>query len=271
MKKLKIAWLTDWHGIFVDRDAWELALRITQDFQPDAVPIGSDDIDFYTLSSFDKDPARKERVQDEIDTQLQLYSELLDAVDPMWGTEKARGVHFPTVLGNHNARFVKELWRNPKWYGLRNLEYPRLLEYERFGFSWTGNPWDWEANLDYRVGDIVFTHGTKVSQHPGYSVKNQMNSRFFDASLVMGHCHRGALTYVTKPNGDQLFGVEGFCLCELNPKYAPITNWTQGIVFVTAHDDGAQVELIPFHRNGQLRAYWRGTEYCQPITEKTND
>lgn len=268
----KIAWLTDQHGIFVDRHAWELALNLVRDFQPDVVPVGSDDIDFYTLSKFSKNPARRESLQDELDFQFKRYEELKDASDPHWRwvlkPEGYRPVFHPTVIGNHNERFIKTLWDNPKFFGLRGMEYQNLMSYERFGFSWAGNdPWDFKANQDWIVDDLIFTHGTKVSQYPGYSVKNQMASRFYDGSLIMGHCHRGAQNVVTKPDGSQLWGIEGFCLCDLEPEYASNTNWTQGVVFVTQHPV-PEFELIPFYRTSStLIAYWRGQEYSVSLAK----
>ncbi|WP_119071539.1 hypothetical protein [Aggregatilinea lenta] len=257
----KIAWLTDQHGIFIDRDAWELALLLTQRFQPDVVPVGSDDIDFYRLSKFDKNPDRRETVQDELDFQWERYEELVSAVP--------EACFYPTVLGNHNERFFKRLWDDPKFFGLNALEYRSLMGYDHFGFSWAGNAWDANANREYSPAPgLAFTHGVKVSQFPGYSVKSEMASRFYDASLVMGHCHRGAITWVTKPSGEQLVGIEGFCLCGLQPEYANHTNWTQGVVFATVHDDlPTQFELIPFDRaGGRLCAHWRDEAYSVPLT-----
>jgi len=270
---VKIAWLTDQHGIFVDRHAWELSLMLVRDFEPDVVPVGSDDMDFYTFSKFSKNPARRESLQDELDFMADRYAELKDACDPYWEwVTKPIGytpTFHPTVIGNHNERFIKTLWDNPKFFGLRGMEYSRLMNYEKFGFSWSGNPWDFKANRDWSPQEnLVFTHGTKVSQYPGYSVKNEMASRFYDASLVMGHCHRGAQNVVTKPDGTQLWGVEGFCLCNLDPEYATRTNWTQGIVLVTIHASGVpEFELIPFYRSNSILAYWRGKEYSVSLAK----
>jgi hypothetical protein len=265
---VKIAWMTDQHGIFLDRHAWDLALDVIRDFKPNAVPVGSDDLDLYTLSRFNRNPARKEKFQDELDCQLQRYAELKDAVDPFWNsTEKPEGyqpVQHPTVLGNHNYRFIKTLWEDPKFFGLRSLEYRNLLNYDKFGFDWKGDPWDFQSNEDWSPFEgLVFTHGNRVSRFPGFSVKNQMAARFYDASLVMGHCHRGAVQVVTRPDGSQLWGVEGFCLCQLNPEYAKNVNWTQGVVLVTRHDSGAlEFDLVSFYRaNSFLYAYWQGNEY----------
>lgn len=264
---MKIAWLTDWHGIFVDRYAWELALRITRDFEPTHVPIGSDDIDFYRISHYAKNPARREQIQDELDMQFKLYEELKDAADPHWRwlsrpDERPRVEH-PTVLGNHNNRFFRTLWEDPKFFGLKDMAYPRLLKYDKYGFTWNGDEWDKSGNLEWVAGEnLVFVHGNKVSQSPGYSVQGQMRSRSFDRSLVMGHCHRGAQTHIRRADGRIITGIEGFCLCQLDAEYAPSNNWTQGIVFITVTNDVPSFELIPFTRVGSdILAVWRGNEY----------
>ena len=55
---IKIAFPTDEHFPFQNDRAREVALKIVQDFGPDVVPAGSDGLDFYKLSRFDRDPAR---------------------------------------------------------------------------------------------------------------------------------------------------------------------------------------------------------------------
>lgn len=271
---MRIAWLTDWHGIFVDRDAWELALRLTQEFKPTHVPVGSDDLDFYRISRFDKDPKRRESVQDELDTQWELYRELKDAVDPLWNSLSPRPVDYtpvrhPTVLGNHNDRFFKRLREDPKWFGLRAMEYRNLLGYDQFGFEWRGDPWDTQANEEWQAAPgITFVHGTRVARLPGYSVQRELASRLYDSSLVMGHCHRGAITWLQRPDQSQVVGVEGFCLCQTRTEYARFTNWTQGVVFITVPANGPlNYELIPFARTpDRLIAHWRGQEYSVSIS-----
>jgi hypothetical protein len=272
---MRIAWLTDWHGIYVDRDAWELALNLVRDYKPTHVPVGSDDIDFYTISQFDKNPERRETLQDELDFQWKLFEELKDACDPMWRAKyrSPRQVcQHPTVIGNHNERLLKTLVKDPKFFHLRVLEYRNLMGYSKFGFSWAGKPRDFKANSEWSpIPGLTFVHGTKVSQYPGYSVKNQMASRFYDSSLVMGHVHRGAQTVVTKPDGTQLWGIEGFCLCQLNPEYVKHPpNWTQGVVFITVHGTEPEFEFIPFRRTlSRVYTYWREKEYRVPITRST--
>ena len=55
---MKLAFVTDEHHPFQDDHARSVALKIVQDFDPDMVVCGSDGIDFYQVSHFDKNPER---------------------------------------------------------------------------------------------------------------------------------------------------------------------------------------------------------------------
>ena len=54
----RLVFPTDEHFPFQDEHARSVALQITADFQPEIRIAGSDGLDFYGLSKFDKDPHR---------------------------------------------------------------------------------------------------------------------------------------------------------------------------------------------------------------------
>jgi len=81
----KIAIPTDEHIPFQDDRARAVALKIVADYQPDIRIAGSDGVDFYMLSRFDKNPLRAAfGLQGEIDMWKASQREWRDAA-PMPG------------------------------------------------------------------------------------------------------------------------------------------------------------------------------------------
>ena len=65
---VKIAFPTDQHVPYQDKPAVALAMKIVQKFDPDVLISGSDGMDFYAVSHFDKNPDRagETKLQNEI-------------------------------------------------------------------------------------------------------------------------------------------------------------------------------------------------------------
>src|SRR5688572_15824467 len=101
---IKVAFPTDEHFPFQDNHAREVALRIVQDFDPDILPAGSDALDFYKLSRFDRDPSRmkEQSLQDEI--------RMWQVAQLEWRSAAPRAKR-QFIMGNHEARWEKMLWK----------------------------------------------------------------------------------------------------------------------------------------------------------------
>src|SRR5687768_808440 len=97
---MKIAFPTDEHFPFQNDKAREVALKIVQDFDPDEMPAGSDGLDFYKLSSFDRDPKRMSAytLQEEIAMWQRAQLEWKSAAP------RARRRY---IMGNHEFRWDK--------------------------------------------------------------------------------------------------------------------------------------------------------------------
>jgi hypothetical protein len=245
---LKVAFPTDEHFPFQDEKAREVALKIVRDFNPDVMPAGSDGLDFYRLSKFDRDPSRmkSETMQTEFDMWSRGQREWKDA---------APNAKRQWIPGNHEFRFQRELWKT-EFSSLRALEFGNVLELEKLGIDST--PVD-----EIDLGALLIRHGEIVRANSAYSARGELEKQRFQISTLTGHTHRGGM-FMTTGRGRTLFGVEGFCLCKLDPWYGTGPyDWQQGIVLVTIHlDDVLQFEQIPFSRKlGKVVAHWRDKEY----------
>lgn len=244
---MKIAFPTDEHRPFHDEKAVELAQKIVNDFDPDILVVGSDGMDFYNISRFDKNPARiKSGLQDEIDSWKAGQREWRDAAP------NAVRIH---IRGNHEDRLRKYLWQHPELFGIRALELPNLLGFEELGIQDAG-----EVNEVNVNNLLVVRHGEIVKSHSAMSAKAELEREYHAISTLTGHTHRGGSYYVAGRMGVAQ-AHEGFCLCRLDPEYMDRPNWQQGIVLAEVTGI-VTVEPVPFFNIRHRKvARWRGKEY----------
>jgi hypothetical protein len=247
---MKIAFPTDEHVPFDDPRAREVALKIVQDFKPDHFVSGSDGLDFYLLSKFDKNPERaKLGLQHEINAWKSVQREWDDALGE--GTEK----HF--VLGNHEDRLRKYLWKHPEIASLDGMQLHIILGLEGLGYT----------NALMSKDEVVFNealvvkHGGVVRKHSGNSARGELEQERFAISTLTGHTHRGGHVYARTRFGD-IQACEGFCLCSLNPEYVTHPDWQQGIVLAEVWGSQVTFEPVLIQGDGKKTAIWRGKEYA---------
>lgn len=251
---IKVAFPTDEHFPYQDERARDLALQIVQDFQPDLRICGSDGMDFYSVSGFDKDPERLRDggLQREIDGWMAGQRE--------WDSAAPNAKKF-FLVGNHEARLARYLYRHPELFDLEALRLPNLLKLKEQDVIWEWDKKD-AANLEISLyGRLLVRHGEVVRKHSAYSAKAELEREFYAISIMTGHTHRGGSHYVTTRAGLRQ-AHECFCLCRLDPPYLQNPNWQQGIVLAEVSQVTLLVEPIPFSTvNGKLSAIWRGKQY----------
>ncbi|MFH1984594.1 MAG: hypothetical protein ABIL58_22355 [Pseudomonadota bacterium] len=249
MPDIKIAFPTDEHFPYQDENARNLALQIIKDFKPTDLVTGSDGLDFYTISSFDKDPIRAKEfnMQDEIEAWTVGQGEWRNAVG--FAT-----LHF--LQGNHEERWKRYLWRHPEIAGMEALNLAHLLNLSELGFE---NGVEDEVNF---ADMLIVSHGTSVRPGSGNTARTELEKEKFAVSTLTGHTHRGGLVYVkTRYNIKQ--AAEGFCLCNYEAPYArgPM-DWQHGITLATITKNVLSIEQIAFHQvDGKEVAQWRDKEY----------
>lgn len=233
-----------------------MALQIVRDFQPDIRIAGSDGMDFYSISKFDHDPERlKEgKLQREIDKWAAGQRE--------W-TSACPTAHVFFIIGNHEDRLRKYIWKHPELSDLKALKLPNILGLDELGIYW-----EWEkkelANLELVLHDrLVVKHGDLIRKYSAYTAKGELENENYAISTLTGHSHRGGTHYATTRKG-VIVAQEGFCLCNLEPEYMRHPNWQQGLVLAEVSEKSLAMEPIPFYRvRGKVKAAWRGKEYTE--------
>lgn len=250
----KVAFPTDEHYPFQDEAARHIALQITRDFSPDLLVCGSDAIDFYSISKFDKDPKRAFNLQTEIDSWRSGMRDWISAAPD------ARRFFIP---GNHEDRLRRYIWRHPEMAGLEVLSLNNLLGFRYLNIECEerviGENY---GQSELEIGPLVIKHGTVIRKHSAYTARGEMEKEFYQVpTLFTGHTHRGGVHYANTRNG-VVRAFECFCLCDTDPSYVNSPNWQQGLVLATIYGTLIQVEAIPFFNDGgQKRAIWRDSIY----------
>ena len=221
---------SDIHAPFHDRNAIALAAKVAAWWRPDVAIYNGDDVDFYQLSRFDKNPNRTARTQDEIDT---WHIECVAPLNAALG--KARKIKVP---GNHEDRLRRKLWANPDLFGIGALELPELMQLRRYGIEY--------VELRVRFGNVLeVTHGTRVSKWAGYTARLEQEQRRYSISTITGHVHRAG-RFQTRVGNTHVVSQEAPCMCTLDPEYMIDPDWIQGVTLFVVRDGAVQIEPVLF-------------------------
>jgi hypothetical protein len=247
----KIAFPTDEHFPYQNEYARNVALQIVRDFDPTILISGSDGMDFYAMSKFDKNPNRaKGGIYEEVTFWFEGQRE--------WGEAAPNATRY-YLLGNHELRYEKFMWRLPELILFPEFALPKVLGLDDLEIIWNDNG---RINTELQINDaVVLKHGKYVRKESAYSARAEVDGERYAVSTMTGHTHRGGVYYSSGRAGVTI-GVESFCLCDLEPEYIEHPNWENGIVLAEVRGDDLSVEPVLIHGEGnQTSAIWRGKEY----------
>lgn len=217
--------LSDIHFPFHDNKAIKATLDFIATKPIDIIILNGDILDFYDVSSFDKDPNRVNSLQKELNLATKFFKDLR-TIAP-----KAKIVF---IKGNHCARVERYLKKHPELFSLDALKLSNLLKLSDYDI-------DYEPE-EYKLGNLLVTHGTVVRKFSGYSAHAEMDKN--DCSGISGHVHRLSCYYKQTPSRYMAWYESG-CLCDINPEYCKNPNWQQGFLFGYVDKDSFAVTPIP--------------------------
>lgn len=233
-----VAVINDIHVPYHNKKAMDNFIKMVGVETPDEIVLNGDLLDFYDLSSFDKDPSRINRLQEELDIFHNMLSEIKDS---------SPNSKIVLIYGNHEDRLRKFLWKNPEIQSLRCMDINKLLELDKLGIE--------GFRKSYWIGDFEFTHGKIVRKHSSYSAKCEFENN--NHSGISGHVHR--LGSYFKSVKDKIYmWFENGCMCNLNPEYIEgVPNWQNGwsmLYFQNSMVDAKQNLIIDgeFRFNGKV-------------------
>lgn len=223
--KNKFVVLSDIHFPYHDEKALKAVYKFLEQHPVDTIILNGDILDFYDVSSFDKDPDRINSLQKEIDMTQKFFKKLRSLAS------KARIVF---VKGNHCARLERYLKKHPELYSLDALKLPNLLGLDKFNIEY--------KNKGFKLGSLKIIHGDMVRKFSAYTARGELEKH--DSSGISSHTHRGGVYYYKTPER-YLAWYESFCLCDIHPFYVDEPNWQQGFLYGYVDKDSFAVTPIP--------------------------
>lgn len=233
MDRFKKALITnDWHIQYHDERVIDTIIYpLIEDHKFDTVIVAGDFLDCYAISDFDKDPARITSFQDELDTGIGILGQIGRLVPK---------AHKVFLEGNHEARLEKELRKHQSMHCLRNLQWAKLLEFERNGFI--------SAEGLCRLNNVfVVGHGTLVRKHSGYSAKGEYDK--YGISGMTAHTHRMGQHSHTNMSGVYGWWENGHLSDMRKTEYVQrklggLANWQQGFSIIYYSTNRYHVDMV---------------------------
>lgn len=241
----------DTHFPFHDPRALSVFFSILSDLTPDVIVHHGDLVDCYTISRYEKNPAHRVSLQDEI----QLGAEHLAAV-----AKAAPDARRILLSGNHEDRLRRLIWKMTRESPVRDLmnldsikdtlNWPSLLGLESSG-------WEWSEDKVVLFDKLILKHGSTVRKWSAYSAKAEREK--YSKSGMSGHTHRMGAHFHRDWNGQHGWWELG-CLCQLDPEYTDDPDWQQGFAVTTWNEDRSRFTVEPVHIH-EGEAAFRGKVY----------
>ena len=230
----KIACLSDEHLPFIDKKADELVKLFLKDLKPDKIIFLGDFIDLWQISKFDRSVYRQNTLQDDIQNAHEYLREFRDLFP------KQEIIY---LFGNHEERISKYTFRvAPELEGLIYLD--KMLKLKELKIK------HYKKQTDvHREGDLLFTHGTVVSQDSGMTCRRMLKK--YGMSIIHGHTHRLGSHFKTDYYGMRGAWENGsLCDSTLAEEWRMgIADWQMGFSVVTILGNRFHVQQVPIIRN----------------------
>ena len=216
--------LSDVHIPYHNIEAVTLALQYGKERNINGIMLNGDILDFYGLSSFEKDP-RKRRFSAELEMGREFLRILRKEFD---------GVPIYYKLGNHEERYERYLRiKAPELLDVSEFRMDVLLKFGEIGV---------ELIDDMRIvhfGRLNIMHGHEFGRSV-FSPVNPARGLFMRAkeNCIIGHHHQTSSHAEPSLNGDVVNTWSQGCLSELHPGYMPINKWNLGFSYVEKESDG---------------------------------
>lgn len=167
--KNKFVVLSDIHFPYQDDKALKAVYKFLEQQPVDTIILNGDILDFYDVSSFDKDPSRINSLQKEIDMANKFFSQL----------RKRHSGRIIFIGGNHDAdRLERYLKKHPELYSLNALKIDRILNLNEYGIDFYRD--------EFRLGSLKIIHGDMVRKFSAYTARGELEKH--DTSGISGHC-----------------------------------------------------------------------------------
>jgi hypothetical protein len=211
------------------QSALTLAIQYLKKRKPDAILLNGDTIDCHQLSSFVKDPNKRNFAQE-----LEAFKRLFIVLQREFKCK----IYFK--LGNHEARYEKFLYEKASEIaGIDEVKFENIIKARAEGIEIIGDKQLMRLNSLNGIHGHEYKGGisTQVNIARGLYLKGKV-------SAFQGHNHSTSSHTESDMNGKVTTTYSIGCLCELHPAYMPLNKWNWGFAEVDLHDNGLNYDFI---------------------------
>lgn len=217
----------DIHAPYHDITFIALITEVIKIIKPNGLVQLGDALDFWQISTFDKDPTRKQSMMEDV----KIYSSILDE----WESALPANSEIFQLEGNHEDRLRRFIWRHAKeladgW--VKSVPEMLGLKKRSIKCSWHKLS-DWKS---CKIGDAILHHGHYFNEHVAVS-----NLKRYPQSLITGHTHR----FQFASNGERFSATLGHGSNEHQTAHQPTpTGWQQAFGILTVVNGKSSLETI---------------------------
>jgi len=221
---IRVMHLNDVHLPFHDLEAVSLALEIVRAFAPHIVVVGSDALDYPTISRWGPDADIS--IDDWVQHTRTLWLPFIRLIRKV-----APRALLPFIFGNHEQRAIDAANASGARHAVTS-EFVRLIRADGDVF-FRGNTQHVAITRDGTdsTPGLIVHHGDRTNKHAAASTQGDWPRH----SVNFGHCHRRQRYDNAMSNG---------CLCDTHPHYSKKDrpeNWQQGTATIYVHHQSGTV------------------------------
>lgn len=169
----------DIHVPFHDRKFIKLVTKIIKHIDPDGLIQLGDAIDAFQISTYSKDPSRRNLLAEDIDDYKLILNE--------WARELKQNAAIHLLEGNHESRLSRYIAGHcrdlhglvPDWPTLLGIQIRNQVGKHKWHFH-PYNKWN-----SCKIGDCVLMHGFYFNQHVAATCLQK-----YRTNVIFGHTHR---------------------------------------------------------------------------------
>lgn len=216
--------LSDIHLPYHDEKALGAAVSYLKNLKINALLLNGDTVDFYGLSTHEKDP-RKRKFKGEIECFREFIYWIKQELDCP--------IYFK--VGNHEFRYERYMMlKAPEILDIETFRFSEFMEFGKHGIIQIGD------KTKIRAGKFTIYHGHEFKGSGGVNPARWLSLKAKIPAMV-GHFHKSS-EHTWRDSNDQTYACYSTgCLCELNPDYLPENEWNHGFAYIELEPNGDYV------------------------------
>lgn len=229
--------LNDIHIPYHEKAVVEEAWRHGQKEEVDAVVLGGDALDFYSISKWEKDPRQRN-----FPLEVKMGRAFFEALREAFPTQ---ALYFK--MGNHEERWERYLYaKAPEVVGIEDFELKNIFYFDKLGIRFV------DKMQHYMMGNVAIIHGHEMGgSYVPLSAARTIYTRL-QANAICGHWHSTSRWSAKNMHDEYTVTYSTGALCNLHPRYSRYNRWNHGFAILTKNGVGTRVDNYYMTNDGPV-------------------